>query len=197
MRRKIRERTKGIKARPMVDQLVQALAKSMALLGGAVLCAVILMVGVSVFGRTIADLLHPLRDTVPAAGYLLDLGIGAIRGDYEWVEAGMGFVVFAFMPWAALHHAHARVDLFAPYMPQGLRRLTHLLGLWGFTLAFCVIAVMLGLGTWSKYQSGQTSFILGLPVWIPQTAGVVAASVSVFVTGYVALSATRGIMRDE
>lgn len=109
----------------------------------------------------------------------------------------MGFVAFAFMPWAALHHAHARVDLFGPYMPQGLRRLTYLLGLWGFTLAFCVIAVMLGLGTWSKYQSGQTSFILGLPVWIPQTAGVVAASVAVFVTGYVALSATRRIMRDE
>ncbi len=197
MRRKIRELTKGDKARPMVDECVHALAKFMALLGGVVLCAVILLVGISVLGRAIADLLHPLRDTVPVGGVLLDMGIGAIRGDFEWVEAGMGFVVFAFMPWAALCHAHARVDLFAPYMPRGLRRLTQLLGLWGFALAFCVIAVMLGLGTWSKYQSGQTSFILGLPVWMPQAAGVIAAFAAVFVTGYVAICATRGAMRDE
>jgi len=50
----------------------------MAILGGLVLSALILVICVSIVGRTI--------------------GIGPINGDYELVEAGIAFSIFAFLP---------------------------------------------------------------------------------------------------
>jgi len=67
----------------------------------------------------------------------------------------------------------------------------------GFAIAFAVMAAMLSVGTWSKYQSGQTSFILAIPVWMPQAAAVGAAWVAAIVALYVAMRQFGQGSQDE
>ena len=38
--------------------------------------------------------------------------LGPVPGDFELVEVGTGFAVFAFLPWCQLKRGHATVDLF-------------------------------------------------------------------------------------
>ena len=181
----------------MLDRFIHRVAIGMALAGGIVLCAVIVMVGLSVLGRASSDLAHGLRDSLPFAQALIDLGLGAIRGDFELVEAALGFVIFAFMPLASLQRAHARVDLLAPYLPRRIKVVSDLFTAWGFATAFAVMAAMLSVGTWSKYQSGQTSFILAIPVWMPQVSAVIAAWVAATVALYLALHQFGQGSQDE
>ena len=183
--------------RPMFDRFIHRMAIGMALAWGIVLCAVIVMVGLSVLGRASSDLAHGLRDSLPFAQVLIDLGLGAIRGDFELVEAALGFVIFAFMPLASLQRAHARVDLLTPYLPRRIKVASDLSTAWGFAIAFAVMAAMLSVGTWSKYQSGQTSFILAIPVWMPQAAAVWAAWVAAIVALYVAMRQFGQGSQDE
>ena len=48
----------------MLDRFFHRVAIVMALAGGIVLCAVIVMVGLSVFGRASSHLAHGLRDSL-------------------------------------------------------------------------------------------------------------------------------------
>ena len=181
----------------MLDRFFHRVAIGMALAGGTVLCAVIVMVGLSVLGRASSDLAHGLRDSLPFSQVLIDLGLGAIRGDFELVEAALGFIIFAFMPLVSLQRAHARVDLLTPYLPRRIKVVGDLSTAWGFAIAFAVMAAMLSVGTWSKYQSGQTSFILAIPVWMPQAAAVIAAWVAAIVALYVAMRQFGQGSQDE
>ncbi len=181
----------------MLDRFFHRVAIGMALAGGIVLCAVIVMVGLSVLGRASSDLANGLRDSLPFAQALIDLGLGAIRGDFELVEAALGFVIFAFMPLASFQRAHARVDFLTPYLPRRIKVVSDLFTAWGFATAFAVIAAMLSVGTWSKYQSGQTSFILDIPVWMPQAAAVIAAWVAAIVALYLAMRQFGQGSQDE
>ena len=78
-----------------IGRAVTLLAKLMAILGGIVLLALIAMVVVSVIGRA-----------------FIWAGLRPVLGDYELVEMGVGFAIFAFMPWAHLTRSHAIVTLF-------------------------------------------------------------------------------------
>src|SRR5690606_33171079 len=69
---------------------IHALAKGTALVGGAVLIGLVVLVVASVTGRA-----------------LLWAGLRPVPGDYELVEAGTAFAVFAFLPWAHLERGHA------------------------------------------------------------------------------------------
>ena len=75
----------------------------MAILGGLVLSALILLICVSIVGRTI--------------------GIGPINGDYELVEAGIAFSIFAFLPLTQITAGHATVDIFTNSLPPKIQRL--------------------------------------------------------------------------
>ncbi len=99
----------------MLHSAIHKLANFMALLGGIVLCLLVLMVCVSISGRELSDLAHSglLRGV---GDWLINLGVGPILGDFELVEAGVAFAIFAFLPLTQLSGAHAKVDVFT----QGL-----------------------------------------------------------------------------
>ena len=69
---------------------------------GLVLSALILLICVSIVGRTI--------------------GIGPINGDYELVEAGIAFSIFAFLPLTQITAGHATVDIFTNSLPPKIQR---------------------------------------------------------------------------
>ncbi|MGB7318648.1 MAG: TRAP transporter small permease [Planktotalea sp.] len=166
----------------ILSRIAEGLARALALVGGAVLVGIIALTCVSIIGRVF----------VP-----LDIGIGPIRGIYDITEIAMATAVFAFLPWAQIREAHARVDLFEPRFPLRLNRLLDLL----FNIAMAFVA---GFGTWrlylgmmDKYSYGETTLIAQIPVWQGYAASLVGACGFVIVSLFCALRAARRLAGIE
>ncbi len=152
--------------RVIMKDTIDALARTFALLGGLVLSLLIVMTCISIIGRA--------------------TGIGPIDGDFEIVEAGMAFTIFAFLPLCQLHGAHASVDIFMSAMPArlaaGIRALVEVV----FAAVLILITWQLCEGALSKYHTGQTTFLLEFPVWWSYAACVVAMVAAAITGVYVA-----------
>lgn len=181
------------------------LSRAMAGLGGAVLCALVLITCASVLGRQIDKLLNsaPVQSAMPGlADWLLARGIGPITGDFELVELGMGFVIFAFLPLCQIQSAHARVDILAERLSQRSQRVLGALAEGIFAAILVVIAWQLAIGTMGRMQSGQNSFLLAIPLWWAYAAALVAAMLAAAVGLYMAvmrlreLAAGRALLPD-
>lgn len=153
---------------------IERLAIGLAWAGGAVLLALVALVCLSVAGRALGDLGLP--------------GLGPIRGDFELVEAGIGFAIFAFLPLCQLRGGHARADLLAGVLRPALRRGLDLL--WEALFALCLLLIFWRLGVATAEKSClparlsgdwcniETSFRLGLPIWWAYLACLAAAALA-------------------
>lgn len=157
-------------------------SRILTLLGGIVLVIMIGLTCLSVAGRLLNGMLHA-SDTA-LAQYLLDFGVGPINGDFEMVEVGMAFAVFAFLPLCHLNGGHARVDVFADLLPRRAKRCITVSVETAFALVLCLIAVQLFDGMLSKRDTGQTSFLLEFPIWW----GYLLASLGAVVLALVGIS---------
>lgn len=164
----------------MIRRFVQGLALRLAELGGIVLTAVILMTVVSIAGRALSG-----------------AGFGPIPGDFELLEAGIGFAVFAFLPIAQLNGTHAAVDIFTSVM--GVRTNRLLLAFWEVIvfLAFVLIAWRLAVGTIQKHGNGETTFLLQFPVWWAYAACLVPAVGTTIVAAWSAWDRVRAVATGE
>lgn len=153
-----------------MPRIIEGLARALAIAGGAVLVALTLLVVVSITGRA-----------------LLTLGFasfGPVPGDFELVEAGAGFAVFAFLPWCQLRRGHATVDLFTSLLSPRVNRVIDLMTEILMTLVLALFAWRLWAGTVDKFNYAETTFILQFPVWWPLAAALVAAVIAVVVSLY-------------
>jgi hypothetical protein len=171
--------------------LVTRAARLMALTGGVVLTALVILTCVSVLGRGLNTLGHSdlLEGMAPAvAAWLVGTGVGPVRGDYELVEAGIAFAIFAFLPICQLYAGHARVDIFTGLMPRGVDRF--LAAFWEVMLAVVIVVIgwRLYAGFTEKLANGQTTFLLQFPVWWAYGASFVAALMAGLVGIYCAVA---------
>lgn len=168
-------------------RIIEALARAMAILGGLVLTALVAMTCLSIAGRWLNGVLNtgPWEGAAWADG-LLSLGIGPITGDFELVEAGMAFVIFAFLPITQLHGAHASVDIFTRGFGEKVNR--GLSALWAvlFAAVLILIARQLWLGTQDKAQYGETTFLIQFPIWWAYAASLAGAVIAALTACYVA-----------
>ncbi len=152
----------------IVGRLVHGLAKYVAIAGGAVLVAIVALIVISVIGRA-----------------LLWAGLKPITGDYELVEAGTGFAIFAFLPWVHLTRGHALVSVFTDFLSA---RINAWIVVVSDTLMLAVgsfIAWRHWLGMIDKYNYGETTLLLRLPLWWSYAGGMVGAAAFVIVAAYV------------
>ena len=169
---------------------VDKLARGCALLGGSALFALILMVCVSIIGRSLNGVLHleSVQSAFPAAAaWLLDFGIGPVNGDYEIVEAGMAFTVFAFLPICQLQVAHASVNILHSVLSSSLKRVLALLTDVVFALVLVVIAWKLFEGMESKRSSQQVTFLLQYPLWWAYACSMLGATAAALIGVYMAV----------
>lgn len=145
----------------------EVLARLTAYLGGLVLLGIVVMTCISIAGRA----LH-------------GAGLGPIPGDFEMVEIGVGFAIFAFLPWCQIKRGHATVDLLQARFG---RRLNAAIDLVSDVLMF-VAAALIGWRLWQgmldKKSYSETTFILQFPVWITYAAALAGAAVFVAVSLY-------------
>lgn len=173
-----------------VHRVVLGFARVMALLGGAVLLLLIVITCLSILGRALNSFLHYdwVMGLVPGmAQGLLDAGIGAIPGDFEMVEAGMAFCIFAFLPLCTATAGHASVDVFTNFLPRGMNKVLEVLIAVLLAVVVVVIAMQLEEGMARKVKSGQTTLLLQFPVWWAYAASLTGAVATAFVGCWMAL----------
>lgn len=170
-----------------------SLARFMAVLGGLVLTALILMICASVLGRALNTLLHSGPAVALLGDFartLLDTGVGPILGDFELVEAGVAFAIFAFIPFCQITGGHATVDIFTSGLSVQANRFIQMIVDIVFAAVLILIAVQLYEGMLSKIQYRETTFMLRFPIWWAYAASLSAAAVSAIVGVYVAIVRT-------
>jgi len=174
-----------------IERIAGGLARTCAVLGGLVLSALIVMTCLSIVGRALGSVLHGDLAQSMAPGLaeaLLALGVGPVNGDFELVEAGMAFAIFAFLPLCQLEGGHASVDILTSRLSPRVQRFLRMAIEIVFAAVLVLIAVQLFLGMLSKRNSGQTSFLLQFPVWWAYAAAVSGAIVAASIAIYVALA---------
>ena len=170
---------------------VNKLARVFAILGGLALSVLIVMTCLSIIGRSLNSVLHGdfLQAFAPGlASALLATGVGPINGDFELVEAGMAFTIFAFLPLCQLNGAHASVDILTSKLPQRINSFLRLLIEILFAAVLILIAVKLFAGMESKRNSGQTTLLLQFPVWWGYAISVPGAIAAALVSVHIAVS---------
>lgn len=95
-------------------------AAALAVLGGLGLIAATLVTCTSILLRALGRAGEALGLALPWARPIL--------GEEELVSFGVGFALFAALPWVMIRRGHIRVDLFQPLFGGRLNRLLDLLG---------------------------------------------------------------------
>ena len=124
------------------------LSRYVAIAGGLVFVAIVAMEIVSIVGRKLFSW------TVP--------------GDVELLQMGAAFASAAFFPYCHMARGDVKVDFFTAHLkPRKVARLdafgSLMVGLFGALIAWRTAA-----GAWAIKDVGETSAILGWPVWIAQ-----------------------------
>jgi TRAP-type C4-dicarboxylate transport system permease small subunit len=143
-----------------MNQLIYGLCRAMAWFGAFVLVLLALLSVVSITGRALSD-----------------LGFGPVPGDFELVEAGTALAVFSFLPWAHLKRGHAAVDLFWRVFPAPMQRVLEALSDVLMLVVWMLLVWRMGVATLGYRDNGETSFILGMPVWWGYAASMLPAAV--------------------
>ena len=173
-----------------MNKLISMLARVFAILGGIALSTLIVMTCLSILGRSLNSFLHSnfAQGLAPElASKLIAAGIGPINGDFEIVEAGMAFTIFAFLPLCQLSSSHASVDILTAKFPKRLNQSLLLVIEIVFAAVLILIAVKLFAGMESKRNSGQTTLLLQFPVWWGYAASVPGAMAAALVSVYVVI----------
>ena len=172
---------------------MQALAWFSALIGGLALVAVMVMTTVSVAGMSLSKLGKGLKKGYDTVVEPL-LAVGPIPGETEMVEAGMAFIIFAFLPLVTLHKGHAEVTILSNFFGKAINRLIDLVS----DLLMLAVAVFLGyrhlLGTLDKFANGETTWILMFPVWWGYGAALFGATIFVIVAAFCVLRSGQALV---
>lgn len=157
----------------MVPCWVEPLLKVVALLGGIMLFAVMLLVSVAVYYR------YQLNDP--------------ILGDTELVQIGMSLVVMMAMPYVTFNSAHIRVDVLDPVLGCKGRFLGDVFA----RSVSCFVLWLLIRKTFAKtleaIEYDDVTNMIELPLWIPYGAITIGFGLSVLVlTGQLVAQCRHG-----
>lgn len=172
-----------------MQQFMNKLARFMAILGGIILTLLVLLTCVSVLGRSLNTLFHSGFAKAVLGDFaqtILDTGIGPVLGDFEIVEAGIAFAIFAFIPLCQITGGHASVDIFTSAFPVKVNRFIQMIVEILFAVVLILIAWRLYEGMQSKMRYQETTFLLQFPIWWAYAASLGASCVSALVAIYMA-----------
>ncbi|WP_435230751.1 TRAP transporter small permease [Pseudopelagicola sp. nBUS_20] len=175
-----------------MQRTMEKAARYTAVAGGIVLTLLILITCLSVLGRSLNGMFHGwVGQVLPGLSkWALDMGVGPITGDFELVEAGVAFAVFASLPLCQINSGHASVDIFAKSFPPRLSLFLTMVTEILFALVLILIAWRLFDGMLSKRRYGETTFLLQFPIWWAYALSFVGAVMAAIAGIYMAAKRT-------
>jgi TRAP-type C4-dicarboxylate transport system permease small subunit len=126
---------------------LQRLCDINAAIGGVILVAMAGMTVISVVGRSLFS--HP------------------ILGDVELVQLGCAVVVASFLPYTQYHRANIIVDFFTTGARERTQRRMDAFGSLLYTGVMVLVAWRVAVGGVDIKAAGESSMLMGLPLWIP------------------------------
>jgi len=149
------------------------LAVAAAYCGGAVVAVIGLMSAISIIGRSV---------------------IGKpIIGDFELVEIGTAIAGSLFLPYCQATNGHIIVDFFTLRAGERTRSWLDRLGCLLMAAMFLVVGWRTITGAQSIFRTGETSMLMGVPIWFGY-AGMVPG---IILAGLVALAQSFGVAVGE
>jgi len=183
-----------------IHRFIHGIAWLMAVVGGFVLGALVLMMCLSILGREASDLLHSawMQTSMPGlANWLIEIGVGPVFGDYELVTAGLAFSVFCFLGWCHITSGHATVDVFTSGLSDRRRRWLQMVIDIVFAVALVLIAVQLYDGMNTIMRRRSTTFLLQYPLWWNYAATLVPAVLTAIISVYTAIIRVAEALSDR
>ena len=117
-----------------------------------------------------------------------------IQGDYELAQMMSAMAVSLFLPFCHLRRAHVLVDFFTAKASLRVKYWLDAIAELLVTIIAAVFARQLFIGMTDGQNSGETSMLLGWPVWWPYVALVIAfASLSITALYFLLLNVSRGL----
>ncbi|MFN8982755.1 MAG: TRAP transporter small permease [Alphaproteobacteria bacterium] len=153
-------------------RLLDRLARLLALFGGALAVCLALLVSTSITLRA--------------------LGMGGVRGDFEFVQMGVALIVFAFMPWCQARRGNVMVDSFTTRLPPRFQAALDTLWEVVFAAMMALVAWRLGAGALEAARSSTTTRVLLLPIAPAIAACAALAGFTALVAFAMALARFRG-----
>lgn len=151
----------------LVGRLVYRLARGVAIAGGVALLVVTGITVISVIGRA-----------------LIPFGLSAVPGDFEMVQAGVLFAIFAFLPWCHLERGHAIVAIVTDLFPVRWSAIAEFI----WDVLMLVVAVFIAWRLWAglldKLGNNESTFILRVPLWMIYSGGLIGALVFIIAAAY-------------
>ncbi|GAB3432185.1 TRAP transporter small permease [Massilia solisilvae] len=128
--------------------LLLAVARAMAIVGGAIFVILVIMSVTSIVGRKLFDY--------------------AVPGDVEILQMLAACASASFFPYCHMLHGDVKVDFFTHNLAQPTQWRMDAIGSLFVCLFAGLIAWRSAAGAITVMESGETSPILAWPVWIPQ-----------------------------
>jgi TRAP-type C4-dicarboxylate transport system permease small subunit len=153
-----------------VGRGLERLCGAVALLGGLVLIAIMLISSVSVIGRGLS-LIFAAR-------------FSGIPGDVEIIQLGCAVAIFAFLPICQLKRANVLVGAFTKNLPVRYRACCDLAANLLFLVLAFVLALQLGHGTAEKFSNHDTTMVLRIPEGWAYAVALLLAWLLVLATAY-------------
>ena len=129
-----------------MQRTLHSAAKLSALAGGLLLLLIAAMTAVSVGGRW--------------------LGAMPVPGDVELVQLGTASALALFLPYCQLHGSHLVVDIFLARAPTSVQRWLERPARWLAAAVLGLLSLRAAAGLVDLHSAGETSMVLGLPLWI-------------------------------
>ncbi|MGA8053590.1 MAG: TRAP transporter small permease [Burkholderiales bacterium] len=144
-----------------------------AVLGGTMLVAMTLMSVASILGRWL------LGKPLP--------------GDFELMQMGCAVCVASFLPFTQLRRHNIIVDFFTTRLNPSGRALLDALGCLLLALVIALFTWRTAVGTVAMKSGGETSMIMGLPLWVGYALMVPGFALTVVVALYTAYADLRRV----
>lgn len=151
-------------------RFLASLSRALALIGGGFLLVAIGITLTSVIGR------YGFSQPVP--------------GDYELVEITCAVGTFLFFPYTQAMNGNITAEFFTTGLPVRWRRVLDIVHDIIFAAVAALLAWRLGLGLMDKFQSGDSSMMIHIPLWWAYSVAVAAMALLAIVC---ALRAVEGI----
>lgn len=176
------------------ERAMENMARVMAIIGGIVLTALVILTCVSVLGRGLNTLGHASFMAEGLGKALIGTGVGPVTGDFELVEAGVAFAIFSFLPVAQLYSGHATVDIFTSFLSARANKVIQAFWEVIFAILMVVITWRLFEGTMNKMEYGETTFLLQFPIWWAYAASLFASAIAAITAIYTAFARIAEIL---